>query len=245
MAETYLVTEGEPLQSLGGSPTYNYPQPATIDFKKAILRRETALASGSEFPRYLLAPEIQSLFNYLPNLRQQFLFRTLFNTGARLNEALALKRGDFCLENDIAFVKLRTLKQRSRGPGRPKQHNSGIRTVPLTDKYYVQCAKEFFATFELTRSDDLLWTMKSDNTARNWLNDAVARAKSDSVTFTVAPITPHTFRHSFCMHLLLSGVPIKLVQKYAGHARLESTEVYTQVFLLDAAEYYPVNFSNN
>lgn len=220
------------------------PSPPAIDYPQALARRELALACGSELPRYLLFPEIHALLRYLPDLRQQFLFRTLWNTGARLNEALALRRGDFCLDAGTPFVKLRTLKQRNRGAGRRKQGDTGIRTVPLTDHHYVRAVQEFLATFDMTRNDDLLWTLKSDNTPRNWLNAALARAERDAVTFTVDPITPHTFRHSFCMHLLLSGVPIKLVQKYAGHARLESTEIYTQVFLLDAARHYPVNFTD-
>lgn len=217
--------------------------PISINYKEALAMREIALSMGTELPRYLLSPEVNQLLNYMPDVRQQFLYRTLWNTGVRINEALALIRDSFCLDVPVPFVKVKTLKQRNRGPGARKKGDTGIRNVPLTDPHYIQAFKEYVASFSITRANQLLWNIGSDNTPRNWLNQAIQRAKSDGVTFTVEPITPHTFRHSFCMHLILSGVPLKLVQKYAGHARLESTEIYTQVFLLDAARYYPVNFS--
>lgn len=218
--------------------------PIPINYKEAIAMREIALSMGTELPRYLLSPEVNLLLNYLPDVRQQFFYRTLWNLGLRINEALALTRDAFCLDVPVPFVKVKTLKQRNRGPGARKKGDTGIRNVPLTDPQYIQAFKEYVASFAITRANQLLWDIGSDNTPRNWLNQAIRRAKSDGVTFTVEPITPHTFRHSFCMHLILSGVPLKLVQKYAGHARLESTEIYTQVFLLDAARHYPVNFSD-
>ena len=43
-----------------------------------------------EQPKYLLAPEVSALLHYIPNLRRKMLLATLWNTGARTNEALAL-----------------------------------------------------------------------------------------------------------------------------------------------------------
>ena len=50
-----------------------------------------------ELPKYLLAPEVSALLHYVPDLRRKMLLATLWNTGARINEALALTRGDFSL----------------------------------------------------------------------------------------------------------------------------------------------------
>lgn len=42
------------------------------------------------------------------------------------------------------------------------------------------------------------------------------------------------------MHLIQHGVPLKVVQAYAGHSRLETTETYTRVFALDINRLYSV-----
>lgn len=169
------------------------------------------------------------------------LFATLWNTGARLNEALALTPASLVLDGDLPFVVLRTLKQRQRSKGRPRKDEETRRAVPLTDPLYVRKMTEFLATARRSRNEPI-WSIH-ENTVRNWLNAAIERAKSDRVTFSVSPITPHTFRHSYCMNLIQHGVPLKVVQAYAGHARLESTEVYTKIFALDVGRQFDVRFS--
>ena len=44
----------------------------------------------------------------------------------------------------------------------------------------------------------------------------------------VKTATPHCMRHSFATHMLEDGVDIRTLQKALGHAKVETTEVYTQ-----------------
>ena len=197
--------------------------PVAIDYPAALALRQMSMVHD-ELPKYLLAPEVSALLHYVPDLRRKMLLATLWNTGARINEALALTRGDFSLTPPYPFVQLATLKQRTekaaRTAGRMPAGQQTHRLVPLSDTWYVS----------------QLQTMVT------WIGEAVAAAAADGVTFSV-PVTPHTFRHSYAMHMLYAGIPLKVLQSLMGHKSISSTEVYTKVFALDVAARHRVQFS--
>jgi len=232
------VTMNVPLQP-GGQP----------DHGRAIALRRMAM-HYTELPKYLLAPEVSALLHYLPDWTQHGLVNTLWNTGARINEALALRRRDFRLNDDIPHVVIRTAKQRRAGGGRPAKGKSANRVVVLSDADYVREMRNLFAsTRERFEVDTLtgekrampVWNV-TDRTVRNWLKAAVDRAERDGIRLSIE-ISPHTFRHSFAMHLLYGHTPPKVLQSLMGHEKYESTEVYLKVFSLDVAASQNVTFT--
>ncbi|HCM1865995.1 TPA: phage integrase family protein [Salmonella enterica subsp. houtenae serovar 43:z4,z32:-] len=227
--------------------------PVAIDYSAALALRQMALVQD-ELPKYLLAPEVSALLHYVPDLHHKMLLATLWNTGARINEALALTRGDFSLAPPYPFVQLATLKQRTekaaRTAGRVPAGSQPHRLVPLSDTLYVSQLQMMVATLKIPlerrnkktgrMEKARIWNI-TDRTVRTWLSEAVEAAAADGVTFSV-PITPHTFRHSYAMHMLYAGIPLKVLQSLMGHKSISSTEVYTKVFALDVAARHRVQF---
>lgn len=210
----------------GSAPTrfgMNYPLAASM--------RDLA-AETTGYPKYLLAPEIGVLLDAVGDLRQRMLFDFLWNTGARINEALAVTPADISLDASRPYVVLHTLKQRQQPrPGRPRKGEPVKRAVPLLDEAFTVRLRDHLATFTRHRTKPV-WEI-TDDTARHWLINALAEADRRGVRFTIPAISPKTFRHSFAMHLAMNGALPVTLQAYMGHKDFKSTQHYLRVFTLD------------
>lgn len=134
---------------------------------------------------------------------------TLAWTGCRISEALALT--ERCIEIEAGFIAVTTLKRRSRVPV--------IREIPIPPDLIT----ELIAVHGIdgTHPDRRLWTFSR---SRAW-----ALIKQVMRTANVADgihATPKGLRHGFGLHAIRSGVPLNLVQKWLGHARMETTAIY-------------------
>ncbi|MFY7551369.1 phage integrase family protein [Enterobacter cloacae complex sp. BZL2001] len=167
-------------------------QSAGLDYGRALSLREMA-RHYTELPKYLLAPEVAGLLHFVQDWGQHAFFNTLWNTGARLNEGLALRRRDFHLNESIPHVVLRTAKQRRAGGGRPRKGKSANRVVPLSDPAYVDEMRRLFASTKEQFEDDPItgerraqpvWNV-SDRTVRNWLVRATDAADRDGVRLSI------------------------------------------------------------
>jgi len=175
---------------------------------------------------------------------------TLWHTGARISEALALTQDSFLIGEGRPYpgVVLPTLKTLRKGRGRPKKSQAGKppqRVVTILDGAYIDAALRYFATHRPGRGEPL-WDIDR-RAADRWLKSAVETLASEGHPLPLQKISCHTFRHSFAVNALLHGIDSRVVQQWLGHANYASTLVYTRVLnehtghLMGQVRYQTVN----
>lgn len=130
------------------------------------------------------------------------MWRLYANTGLRRMEGLMLRRR--WIGNEAMKI-LSTDEQRTK--------SGKWREIPLTDGAHA-------ALEELPRGEYVLPRMQPASLSRACINDA-RRAGLDGGV--------HTLRHTYISHLVMAGVPIRTVQKLAGHASVAVTERYSHL----------------
>ena len=193
-----------------------------IDWSVLIARRRLLLETDADVPPYLVLPEVETLLEAALDWRDRLMLDTLWHTGARVSELLALRTDSFHLDEPGggAFVTLATLKQRGRGrPRAGARAPAPKRLVPLTDPAYLDQLRRFLATWSPTGA---LFPMT------RWTVANRLRRVAAHLALPLA-VQPHTMRHSFAVNCILHGVPVRVLQAWLGHARTSSTERYTRV----------------
>lgn len=223
--------DGPRAPKTGAAPGPGFPiQAVSIDWERLIARRPLVLETIDAMPAYLVKPEVLRLLDAAKHPRDRLMLDLLWTTGARVSELLALKPSSF-VDDDYGFgVVLRTLKQ---GPGRPSKaslQRSPRRYVPIVDPVTVDRVQSFLAAARLRRDQRLFPVARQ--TVNRHIQAVVAKAGGAEI-----PVSAHTFRHSFAIHLLLHGRPLKYVGRLLGHKSVESTEIYTNVLTIDGEHF--------
>jgi integrase/recombinase XerC len=153
--------------------------------------------------------------------RDRLLLELLYGCGLRISETVGLNLADF----DRGERWLRV-----RGKGRKeRQVPYGSKAAAALDTYLEsrQSETEPDALFLNHRGERL-----TDRGARNIVKFYATYVAGDS------SIHPHTLRHAFATDLLSNGADLRAIQELLGHARLSTTQKYTQVSLMDLMRVY-------
>lgn len=151
------------------------------------------------------------------SLRDRAMLETLYATGLRVSELVALKLTALNLNDGVLRV--------VAGKGNKD------RLVPLGEEAVRWLGRYFAEARPLLlgskRSDAVFVTPRGTGMTRQafWhlLRRRARLAQIDKA------LSPHTLRHAFATHLLNHGADLRVVQMLLGHSDISTTQIYTHV----------------
>jgi integrase/recombinase XerD len=167
------------------------------------------------FPRSLSEADVEALLA-APNtatplgLRDRAMLETLYATGLRVSELVALKTFEVDLDANVVRV---------LGKG------SKERLVPLGEE-----AADWISRYLKTRdgkSDALFVTGRGSGMTRQAFWHLIRRYGARAIPGK--KLSPHVLRHAFATHLINHGADLRVVQLLLGHADISTTQIYTHV----------------
>lgn len=214
------------------TPSVAYPiQSVEIDWDRLVAKRPLVLDTIDAMPGYLIKPEVLLLLEVEKHPTRRLMLDLMWSTGARVSELLALTPSSFVDDGYDFGVVLKTLKQ---GPGRPSKRSlqrSPKRYVPIMDTVLLDRIQSYLYAGHF-RKDERLFPMARQTVNRHI--HALVERVGGRAPFR---ISAHTFRHSFAIHLLLHGRPLKYVSQLLGHKSIDSTEIYTNILTIDGGHF--------
>jgi integrase/recombinase XerC len=183
-------------------------------------------------PAVMTAEQTNALVDGVPPAANKFerpypardlaIFELLYGCGLRISELVGLNLDDFDFNERWIRV---------RGKGKKE------RQVPYAGK--ASSAVDRYLTLRQPDSNNVRALFLNHRGGR--LTDRGARG---IVKFYASMITgdssihPHSLRHAYATHLLSDGADLRAIQELLGHARLSTTQKYTQVSVADLMAVY-------
>jgi integrase/recombinase XerD len=188
----------------------------TLD-RPDLARRLTVVRQPRRLPAVLSVEDVTRLLQAAPGAKYKAALGTAYGAGLRVCEVVALKVGDIDSKRMLLRVE--------QGKGRKDRH-------AMLSPQLLELLREWWV--EGRRRGVLLprgWLFPGRNPieplSTRQLNRVVhAAAEAAGINKRVSP---HTLRHSFATHLLEQDTDIRVIQVLLGHAKLDTTALYTRV----------------
>jgi len=176
-----------------------------------------------KLPRFLDYEEVKKLLD-TPSLenwlgaRDRAILETLYSTGIRVSELVALNMDDIDFLGEIVHVRGKGKKERITPIG-----SSALQVI----QHYMEFRNKR-AQNNTNFDSKVLFVNKhgkrlSTRSVRRKMDKYLKMAGLDPA------ISPHTLRHSFATHMLNNGADLRSVQELLGHQSLSTTQVYTHL----------------
>ena len=201
-----------------GTPKMNATAAALRFFFNVTLDRHELAAQASfvheprKLPVVLSPDEVRRMLEAAPGLKYKAALSIAYGAGLRVSEVVSLKVSDIDSERMLIRVE--------QGKGR-KDRNAMLSPVLL------ELLREWW---KVCRSRGWLFpggrNPVQPMTTRQLTRACHTAAQAAEIKKRV---TPHTLRHSFATHLLEQGIDVRVIQVLLGHAKLDTTALYTCV----------------
>jgi integrase/recombinase XerD len=149
-------------------------------------------------------------------LRDRAMLELLYSTGLRRMEAANLALYDVDPTRGLVFV-------REGKGGRDRVVPIGERALAWLDRYLIE-ARPLLMT---TPNDALFVTDYGEPAPPEYVAARVKRYME--FAGIRKPGATHLFRHAMATHMLEAGADVRVLQVLLGHAKLDTTEIYTHV----------------
>ncbi|HZK33535.1 MAG TPA: site-specific tyrosine recombinase/integron integrase [Tissierellaceae bacterium] len=144
--------------------------------------------------------------------RDKAMLELLYATGLKVSEIISTNIGD--VEFELGILKIR-------------EGSGNIRVVPIGD-LAIKALNHYINNFRSINTKSL-----NESLFVNFSNKALTRQGVWKIIKTYGKkaginkvITPHTFRHSFAVHLIENGANIETVKELLGHSDISTTQIY-------------------
>jgi integrase/recombinase XerD len=168
--------------------------------------------SEADVEALLAAPQVGTAIG----LRDRAMLETLYATGLRVSELVALKTLQVNLDAGVVRV---------MGKG------SKERLVPLGEEavdWIARYMKEARPDLRGKREPDALFiTARGAGMTRQAFWHLIRRYGARAIPGKA--LSPHVLRHAFATHLINHGADLRVVQMLLGHADISTTQIYTHV----------------
>lgn len=161
--------------------------------------------------------------------RDRAIIEFLYATGIRVGELVGINISDVDFREKLVWVIGKRKKQRIVPFGEP-----ALEAVML----YLEKTRPVFlgGVPEAQRSDALFLHRRGGRLTTRSVGRMIDKYIKQCAD--IHNISPHSLRHTFATHLLDQGADLRDIQELLGHARLSTTQIYTQVSMEKMIEVY-------
>jgi site-specific recombinase XerD len=164
-----------------------------------------------KLPVVLSPEEVLRFLDCVAGLKHRTILTTCYAAGLRISEVIRLKAPDIDSQRMVIRVE--------QGKGQKDRY------VMLSPKL-LQSLRSWWRV-----AKPKLWLFPGDIAGMHISKDAVEQAcqKAQRRCCIPKPITPHSLRHAFAVHLLESGTDVRTIQLLLGHRSLATTARYLRI----------------